>query len=159
MKKSLKVLFNLGTMNRNFGGVIAVMLLMTGCEPGQTKSDAKVVATPSKQPDELAREKLKIALDSWSFGDNFQKFEADHPDIEFMDLKTAFSNTYPKISSYEIKNSRPREFDKKPGFEFMVILHVNSSSGMEIKVDRSYIVYHQPEKENVPLKWDILPLN
>jgi len=65
--------------------------------------------------EDLAREKLKIALDSWAFGDSDEKLKKDHPEIKFLSQTRLVS---PTLAKYSITTSRQFEI----GYQFLVSL-------------------------------------
>lgn len=69
-----------------------------------------------------ARAILKAALDSWAFGDTLEKFEKDHPGVQFFDTNWI---TKKRLGRYELGNVR------KDGitFEFLVTLIFREDAG------------------------------
>lgn len=51
----------------------------------QPSKEAKETKGKTVEPEAEAREKLKMALDSWTFGDEIKAFEKDHPHIKLID--------------------------------------------------------------------------
>jgi hypothetical protein len=79
-----------------------------------------------------ARAILKAALDSWAFGDTLEKFEKDHPGVQFFDTNWI---TRKRLGRYEIGNVR------KDGitFEFLVTQTFQEDAGVASK-SRDYHV-------------------
>lgn len=106
-----------------------------------SKKPSKIIA------EDLAREKLKVALDSWAFGDSKEKLEKDHPELKFASQLRVTS----KLTKYEITSTRSFEL----GHQFLVSLSVKSMIRNEPPEEqRLYEVFY--DKEN---KISILELN
>lgn len=117
-------------------GVMIVLFsfVLAGCSNNQSskpaaevgKKTAKAPAEPGvKTPmgtEAEAQAILKVALDSWAFGDTLEKFEKDHPGIQFFDTNWI---TKKRLGRYEIGNVR------KDGitFEFLVTLTFREDAG------------------------------
>jgi hypothetical protein len=123
-------------MSVRFIGVIIVSFsfVLAGCSNNPAskptaetgKKTAKAPAAPStKTPmgnEAEARAVLKAALDSWALGDTLEKFEKDHPGVQFFDTSWI---TKKRLARYDIGNVR------KDGitFEFLVTLTFQSDAG------------------------------
>jgi hypothetical protein len=111
-------------------GVVIVMLsgILAGCSnsPSSKPDEEKAKQAKGTTPTDSAKKKssgseaeaqavLKAALDSWAFGDTLEKFEKDHPGVQFFDTNWI---TKKRLGKYEIGNVR------KDGmtFEFLVTL-------------------------------------
>lgn len=113
---------------RSFG-VLIVMLsgILAGCsnstsskpstEAGKktSKASSDPAAKKASGSEAEARTVLKAALDSWAFGDTLEKFEKNHPGVQFFDTGWI---TKKRLARYEIGSVR------KDGitFEFIVTL-------------------------------------
>ena len=80
-----------------------------------------------------ARAKLRLALDSWVFGDSITRFEAAHPDIHFGDYDWVLTKV---LQRYEMGAARPYG----SGYEISVILTFESQAGTEIRRTAKYTV-------------------
>lgn len=125
---------------------LLVMVLLLGCEAGtpknadETESPDEVVAGPaSTSPESEAREKLKTMLDAWVFGDDWQKIQNDHADIDFTDFEIVSK----KLMRYEIGPVRsvPTSDSTMKHCELAVTLIFESKGGTEIKNARKYKAY------------------
>lgn len=88
-----------------------------------------------------AKEKLKTALDSWSFGDDPSKFRDDHPDVSF--LNTGYNIIPPVLMKYEINEGRRRDDPTGSGvlgYEFPVILTLQNENGTPVVKREVYSV-------------------
>lgn len=125
--------------------VVVITFILTGCgsepsakSPGNAnKGDAKSNVPNGKaqvggMTEDQAREKLKVALDSWVFGDDDTKLKRDHPEIKFLD--TDFIQGH-KLLKYDLGAGRTFEM---AGFEFAVALSFASTAGTEIKETRPF---------------------
>jgi hypothetical protein len=117
------------SMSARLVGVMIVLfsIVLAGCSNNPSsgpvaeagKKTTKAPADPgTKKPmgtEAEARAILKAALDSWAFGDTLEKFEKDHPGVQFFDTNWI---TKKRLGRYEIGNMR------KDGitFEFLVTL-------------------------------------
>lgn len=135
--------------------LLLVVTALSGCSSEQAaKSDPKPKGSDAKAPtgevtEAQAKDKLKIALDSWVFGDSREKFEKDHPDIYFQPSKTR--DLY-KPLRYEVQAARK---SGKAAYEFSVLLEFQSKAGTEIKETVKYEV----DAHGTGGKWDItIPL-
>jgi hypothetical protein len=109
-----------------FGGIL------TGCgksppsKPGEEKTDPAATTTPrpAKKPlsgsEADARAVLKAALDSWAFGDTLEKFEQNHPGVQFFDTNRI---TRKRLAGYELGTVRKDDI----GFEFLATLTLRES--------------------------------
>ena len=119
-------------------------LLPTACNntpapAGKSSPAAKSQPSPEGKGNSReaeARAKLKIALDSWTFGDEFEKFEKDHSGIILHDERVQilpFGLDRPvKLIRYEIGAVRPakNETDKYEfTYEFAVAMTVQNAKG------------------------------
>ena len=106
-------------------------------------------------PEEQAREKLKLGLDAWVFGDAFLKFKNDHPDISFVDTDWGGGEV---LLSYEIGQARTHNFKRKDGpdvytTDFVVTIVQYTNSGSEVKKSKKFSV-SSPRGESD--QWSIL---
>lgn len=97
---------------------------------------------PQPSPEELAREKLKLGLDAWMFGDSFKKFGQDHPEISFFDTSWGFGEA---LLRYDIGHARTMEYKGNDGTttyntEFVVTIIQTTRSGDEVKKNKNYSV-------------------
>ena len=105
-------------------------------EPSSANKGASAAKAPvqGKESENTAREKLKISLDSWTFGDETEKFEKENPGINLFDERRAilpFGLDRPvKLIRYEIGAVRNVEnsTDKYDfTFEFVVAMTVQNA--------------------------------
>lgn len=104
-----------------------------------SKKSSKIIA------EDLARQKLKVALDSWAFGDSKEKLDKDHPELKFASQLRVTS----KLTKYEITSTRPFEI----GHQFLVSLSVKSMIRNEPPEEqRLYEVFYDKENKIVILE-------
>lgn len=131
----------------------------SGCggatSPDSSRVDAAPVAKEGEKADAFdqptAKEKLKTALDSWSFGDDPSKFRDDHPDVTL--LNTGYDITIPVLMKYEINEGRRREDPSGAGvlgFEFPVVLTLEGRDGTPVVKREVYLVRTRDNK-----KWTV----
>jgi len=134
----------------------AMMAMLVGCNNAKGPSEAtgtnKATGSQSAAPAsaneaDVAKEKLKAALDAWNFGDSLEKFNASHADIEVADMEQVGE---PVLLRYEIGASR---FDGT--HNFVVTLVFQSKGGTEIKKSVVYNVFPPNPKKK---KWFIMSL-
>ncbi len=119
-------------------------------------SDPPSKAEPTRQ--ELAEAKLRIALDSWAFGDSYEEFEGNHPDVMVFELDWR-AHRYTLIG-YEVGQSRIEGFTKDDGTPssmvvFAVTLTYTNMAGQEVKRKKQYNVYDPDGDE----EWQIVTTN
>ena len=123
-------------MTRWFSTVCCGAILLAGCNKGGDTGKADVPTAPSPAApapvaaklsgEAEAKAKLKLALDSWVFGDTLEKFQKDHPDI----MVGVRLHSLDKLTRYEIGAGR----EKSPtSFEFAVTHVFESKAGTDIK--------------------------
>jgi len=114
-------------MSVRFVGVFIVSFsfVLAGCSNNPSskptadtgKKTAKAPADPgTKTPlgtEAEARAILKAALDSWASGDTLEKFEKDHPGVQFFDTNWIAKK---RLGRYEIGNVR------KDGITFVLLV-------------------------------------
>jgi hypothetical protein len=132
-------------------GCIVLIPLWSGCSQdtkiGKSSEGTNKVGVAPDEADKTteATKKLKVSLDSWTFGDSAENFKKNHPDIDFSDLGIRRSNV---LLRYEINNSRSMEFKAEKatyqGVQFAVTLVFSGPGGKEIKEGRICNV-HQVE--------------
>ena len=123
-------------MTRWFSAVWCGAVLLAGCNKGGDTGKADVptasnpaapapaAAKPSGEAE--AKEKLKLALDSWVFGDTLEKFHKDHPDIRV----GVRLHSLDKLTRYDIGTGRERS---PTSYEFTVTHVFESRAGTDIK--------------------------
>lgn len=119
--------------------------LPLGCGPkatAPTGGNAAPASPGGKAPgDEVAegeaRAALQTALDSWAFGDTRQKFEREHPDVQFGDF-----NRYKALARYEIGTARRTAGG---GHEFLVTLTFQAEAGSDVVRSGRYEVWRNKE--------------
>jgi hypothetical protein len=124
---------------------MAIFVLLVGCSSEKTSpkgNASKGAGVSGTTEEDLAREKLKMALDSWVFGDDGATFEKDHPEVKFLDSKLD------KLMKYELGAGRKFQ----GGHEFAVVLIFEGKTGREIKESRSYWVTRNPKGECTIMK-------
>ena len=100
--------------------------------PAETRPIEKKLPPGISEDEDEAKAKLKIALDSLVFGDSFEKFKKDHPNINFFELDRLYV-----LLRYEITAARKT---KDNCYEFAVILVFKSEAGTEIRKNKRYEV-------------------
>ncbi len=114
--------------------IVSFSFVLAGCSNNPaSKPTAETGKTPPKAPadpskktamgtEAEARAILKAALDSWAFGDTLEKFEKDHPGVQFFDTNWI---TKKRLGRYDIGNMR------KDGitFEFLVTQTFREDAG------------------------------
>jgi hypothetical protein len=93
-----------------------------------------------------ANEKLRLALESWQFGDSEEALKKKHPEIgrfsNFSAVTDYFPNT-PKLQKFEITAGRRVTNSQPPTvsvFQFNVIHTFESKTGTELKRSHVYEV-------------------
>ena len=123
-------------MSVRFVGVMIVLfsVVLTGCSNNPSSGPAaeagkKTTKAPadagSKKPmgsEAEARAVLKAALENWAFGDTLEKFEKDHPGVQFFDTNWI---TKKRLGRYEIGSVRQDGIT----FEFLVKLTFREDAG------------------------------
>ncbi|MBY0514902.1 MAG: hypothetical protein K2P78_13425 [Gemmataceae bacterium] len=131
-------------------------LLLIGCnkDSGSGKGDppgqSPAPAVAKSDGEAEAREKLKIGLDSWTFGDTREKWTKDHPDISMLDERWSirpFEMPQPvKLLKYEIGAGRAEKDEKgNSRYEFAVVLNLSGPTGAEFKRNVTYMVSKMPD--------------
>ena len=85
-----------------------------------------------------ARRVVKVALDSWAFGDSYAKFQKDHPEIGISDPNRITK----RLVKYDIGNAR-KEGNR---FALLVTFTFAGESG-DVTRSGSYSVSGSPESE------------
>ena len=103
--------------------------------------------TKEKTGEAQAKEKLKVALDSWTFGDTIEKFEKDHPEIILHDERLQILpfglNAPVKLIRYEIGAGRSaKNITEKyeSTYEFAVAMTVQNAKVGEAAKSITYKV-------------------
>lgn len=128
---------------------------LTGDQSIPKKRDSSD-STDAATDQETAKEKLRLALESWQFGDDKESFKKMHPEIvTFSNLGAVrdYQPYTPKLQRFEIISGRRTKKIKYPTlivYEFNVIHTFESKAGMEIKKSHVYEVCTEKGKE-----WDI----
>ena len=133
---------------------MVTMALLAGCDTAKSPKGATgnqaAASTPNKE--DVAKEKLKTALDAWVFGDSVEKFAKDHPEYsgpppihDWMSKKV--------LMRYEIGACR---FENSC-YKFVVTHVFQSEGGTEIK--ESVIYWVTPPEGMKDHKWAIMAVN
>lgn len=127
----------------------ATAAVFAGCDrpmgstaPSTSGAGLPTAAWPPAEADTLAM--LKMALDSWVFGDSLDKWKADHPDVTFNDIPCILRDKV--LLRYEVGAARAKEDvsqkgHKLGGTEYAVALVFSSRAGTELKESRVYQVF------------------
>jgi len=83
----------------------------------------------AKLTEDQAREKLKLALDSWTFGDSREKFGKAHPDVDFIHFYYDLA-----LNNYTITRSRAIE----NGYQFVVTHSFKKTNGTSYDATGDY---------------------
>jgi hypothetical protein len=103
-----------------------------------------------------AKEKLRIALESWQFGDSEESLKQKHPEIDRFSNFGAIMEYVPykpKLQRFEITSGRSFAKNDAPSlkfYEFNVIHTFESKAGTEIKRGHVYEIFTSDGK-----KWSI----
>jgi hypothetical protein len=138
--------------------LVLLGLCPSGCgkPEGPSSPSTHGSTNPSRLDQATSKEKLKIALDSWIFGDEPAGFREKHPDVTF--LNTGYDLTPPVLQKYEIGEGRRREDTTGggvQGYEFPVVLTLEGQGGSSVTKREVYSVRTQDNREwtvsiNVP---------
>ncbi len=149
--------------NKDFFFILGMVALLIGCSKPDSKSNTSIqnpemVKQPaatakvteikkmdaSKDNDniDVAKAKLKEVLDAWVFGDSFETFKKDHPDVIFVDPEFIGNKV---LMRYEITASRPLG---TLGYEFAITKVYQSVGGTEIKQSIKYSILHSKSNNN-----------
>lgn len=142
--------------------VISAEPLPVAAKPAITPPVSQPVPTPEKPPEptpeEIGREKIKLGLDAWVFGDTQKQFEVNHSDIMFTDFDwiggealLRYEIGQSRIKSMKIKDGKPYPF-----LEFVVTLTQTNRGGQEMVKKKSYTV--RPPDSAEP-RWMVTGLN
>lgn len=83
----------------------------------------------AKMTEDQAREKLKLALDSWTFGDSREKFGKAHPEVDFVHFYYDLA-----LNNYTITRSRAIE----NGYQFVVTHSFKKANGTSYDATGDY---------------------
>ena len=119
-------------------GTLLATGYFSGSKTGQESRGVEKDAKP-KLTEEEARAALKIVLDAWVFGDAYKDFKTKHPELEFNELDW---NEDSVLLRYEITTSR-KDFS---GYEFAVILNLQTRAKTELTKPRKYAVFKLGDK-------------
>lgn len=109
---------------------------------------AAPVAAPATDPVAEAGAILKLALDSWTFGDSREKFEQANPTIDFGDVSRWYDDTG-ELLRYEILNGRAtQDAHNEIICETNVNLTFSGANGQEIKKGRRYKILKMKQPIN-----------
>ena len=141
------------------------VLTVTGCT-GEKKpaggEQSRLLERDSSDPpthatdQETAKEKLRLALESWQFGDSEESLKKKHPEISFFSnfgAVTEYMPYTPKLQRFEITSGRPSKNPKFPTltvYEFNVIHTFESKAGTDVKKGHIYDVSTEKGKT-----WDV----
>lgn len=98
-----------------------------GSKKTGNQGEQKNVVT--KLTEDQAREKLKLALDSWTFGDSREKFGKAHPDVDFIHFYYDLA-----LNNYSITRSRAIE----NGYQFVVTHSFKKTNGISYDATGDY---------------------
>ena len=140
--------------------IICLTLMFSGCDMklpdggGDSGPNHEEGTTSQSNPAssklETAKSHIKTCLDSWSFGDDQDKFDSEHPNINFVPLDDILRQTI--LTKYELRAHREYEGEVEGnntvGFEFNASLYFATNGGGEVMKPYTIKVYPVPNQDD-----------